>query len=276
VKMCSTPLASFAIPPLARTDEPEWMDAPGHDPAMLADNLGDLRRVNRWVGGVWLTLRGLDRLTAALYRGAPLTIVDLATGGADIPRAVARWAQRRGFRASVLATDISPEILTLAAADSSCGPSRPERTPAGGQPAGEFKPSRPERSLRASILHFAVADARCLPFADRGVDVVMCSLALHHQSPGDAIAMLGEMRRVARLGVVVNDIVRCWRGYWGARLLSRTLSSNPLTRHDGPLSVRRAYTRPELRELAERAGLRSVAFDGFLGYRVAMTAGNLT
>ena len=273
--MCSTSHASFAIPPLARTDEPEWMDAPGHDPAVLADNLGDLRRVNRWVGGVWLTLRGLDRLTAALHRNTPLTIVDLATGGADIPRAVVRWARRRGFRASVLATDISAEILTLAAAHGSDDPPRLERALTGEQRATDSAASRPEQFPRSSILHFAVADARCLPFPDRGVDVVMCSLALHHQSPGDAVAMLAEMRRVARRGVVVNDIVRCWRGYWGARLLSRTLSRNPLTRHDGPLSVRRAYTRPEMRELAERAGLRSVAFDGFLGYRVAMTAGDL-
>jgi hypothetical protein len=120
---------------------------------------------------------------------------------------------------------------------------------------------------------FAAADARCLPFGDLSFDVVMCSLALHHQVPDDALAMLREMRRVARRGVVVNDIVRCWRGYWGAWLLSRTLSRNPLTRHDGPLSVRRAYTRPEMLALAAEAGLGAVTFDeGLLGYRVAMTA----
>ncbi len=117
-----------------------------------------------------------------------------------------------------------------------------------------------------------MADARCLPFADASVDVVTCSLALHHQLPDDGVAMLAEMRRVARLGIVVNDIVRCWKGYWGAWLLSRVASRNPLTRHDGPLSVRRAYTRPEMVALARRAGLGPLAFRGFLGYRVAMTA----
>ena len=80
------------------------------------------------------------------------------------------------------------------------------------------------------------------------------------------------MRRVARLGVVVNDIVRWWPGVWGAWLMAKLFSGNPLTLHDGPLSVRRAYTRDELRDLAGRAGLRGVNLKSFVGYRVALTA----
>ena len=80
------------------------------------------------------------------------------------------------------------------------------------------------------------------------------------------------MRRVARRGVIVNDLVRGWFGYLGAWLLTRVLSDNPLTRHDGPLSVRRAYTPVEMARLAERAGLGPVVFSGLLGYRVTMTA----
>jgi ubiquinone/menaquinone biosynthesis C-methylase UbiE len=245
---CRVP-GPLVVPPLVRTDEPEWMDAPGHATAVLADNLSDLRRVNRWVGGVRLTLRGLQRLTAELPRGAALTIVDLATGGADIPRAVAAWARRREFAARVLATDLSPAILALAA----------------GGPAGGSNGHK--RGLA-----FAAADARRLPFADASVDYAICSLALHHQVPDDALAMLREMRRIAQRGVVVNDILRCWKGYWGARLITRLCCSNPLTRHDGPLSVRKAYTRVEMTALAAEAGLWPVTFDGFLGYRVAMTA----
>ena len=69
---------------------------------------------------------------------------------------------------------------------------------------------------------------------------------------------------------VVNDVVRWWPGYWGAWLLSRLFSRNPLTRYDGPLSVRKAYTRGEMAELVARAGLRPVAWHGYLGYRVSL------
>jgi SAM-dependent methyltransferase len=226
---------------LSRSTELEWLDAPGHAPAALAGNLADLRRVNRWLGGVRLTLRALERLTADLRPGATLAVVDVAAGGADIPEAVVDWATRRGVHARVVATDLSPRILALAARAGSA------RVP------------------------LAAADARALPLADRSVDVATCSLALHHLAPDDAVGMLREMRRVARRGIVVNDLVRGWLGYGGAWALSRALT-NPLTRHDAPLSARRAYTLPEMRMLAARAGLGPLTCERFLGYRVAWTA----
>ena len=121
-------------------------------------------------------------------------------------------------------------------------------------------------------LFFAAANGLALPFADASVDVAMCSFALHHLAPAEAAALLREMRRVARYGIVINDLVRWRPGYWATWLFTHALSRNPLTRNDGPLSVLRAYTRAEMRTLAAQAGLRDVRFDSFLGYRVAMTA----
>src|SRR5574342_621141 len=78
-------------------DQPEWMDDAHADPTLLAGNLRALVRVNRWLGGVHLTLRALGKLTAGLRPGAQLQVLDVATGAADIPRAVRAWAERRGF-----------------------------------------------------------------------------------------------------------------------------------------------------------------------------------
>jgi hypothetical protein len=96
--------------------------------------------------------------------------------------------------------------------------------------------------------------------------VVTSSLALHHLPPDGARAMLAEARRCASVGVVVNDIVRGWLGYGGAVVAVRLGSRSAITRHDGPLSVRRAYTRREMRALAGAVGLRPVRWDSFLGY----------
>jgi ubiquinone/menaquinone biosynthesis C-methylase UbiE len=119
---------------------------------------------------------------------------------------------------------------------------------------------------------FAVADARRLPFADDSFDVATCSLVLHHLEPDDAVRVLKEMRRVARRGVIVNDLVRSWVGYLGALVAPRAMSKNPLFRHDAPLSVRRAYTKGEMATLAARAGLGAVRFRGLPGYRLTMAA----
>jgi SAM-dependent methyltransferase len=226
----------------ARTLDLELLDQSGHDPALLAGNLADLRRVNRWLGGVRLTIAGLDVLTSDLGRGDSLRVIDVATGGADIPVAVVKWADRRDLRAHVLATDRSAEVLRLA----EC----------------------PE----VDRVEFAIADACHLPFTDESFDVAICSLVLHHLSPEDAVSMLQEMGRVARRGIVVNDLVRNWPGYAGAWLFSHALTRNPLTRHDAPLSARRAYTRREMTTLFTCAGLSPVSSVGFLGYRVALIA----
>jgi ubiquinone/menaquinone biosynthesis C-methylase UbiE len=111
-----------------------------------------------------------------------------------------------------------------------------------------------------------------LPFASGSFDVAICSLLLHHLSPADAVTTLAEMRRVARRGLIVNDLMRTWFGYLGAVALSRAFTTNPLTRHDAPLSVQRAYTTEEMAQLAREAGLGAVTFFKSLGYRTAMIA----
>ena len=234
--------SSFPLRPV-RTHEEEWMDLPGQDPALVDECLDDLRRLNHFTGGIFLTLRTLGRLTREFALGDSLEILDVATGGGDFPRAMAAWAERRGLRAHILATDLSPEILGRAAR--------------GKSPPG---------------MEFAVADARRLPFDDGAFDVATCSLLLHHLEPYDAVLMLEEMRRVARRGVIVNDLVRSWAGYLGGLVVPRMMSRNPLFRHDAPLSVRRAYTRDEMAALAARARLGSVRFYGLPGYRITMTA----
>lgn len=222
--------------------EPELIDLPGQDPELLAANLRDLRRVNRLLGGSSLTLRGIRRIMKDFNPARRFSLLDVATGTADIPRSVAAWAAKRGIPARLVGVDLNLTIL----AEARDGP--------------------------ASPVALAVADALRLPFPDDSVDVVTCSLVLHHFDPPLAVTLLREMARVAQSGVVVNDLVRGRLGYVGAIALTRLFTRNPLTRHDAPLSVLRAYTRDEMARLAMQAGLGTVTFLGFFGYRVAMVA----
>ena len=67
--------------------------------------------------------------------------------------------------------------------------------------------------------------------------------------------VLREMDRLSRAGFILNDIRRCAAGYVAAWTASRLATRNRLTRHDMPLSVRRAYTPDELRALLRMAGI---------------------
>ena len=53
----------------------------------------------------------------------------------------------------------------------------------------------------------------------------------------------------------MSDLVRGWLPYVAYQLIQPTFARHPMTRKDGALSIRRAYTPEELRQLALRAGL---------------------
>ncbi len=224
-----------------RGDAEELLDLPDHDPAELAANLRDIQRVNRLAGGSAATLRHLPGLVRQIPRGHPLEILDLATGSGDIPRDLARWAacQARPLRLTV--SDLSPQILGIA-----------RRTLAGIQG-----------------VTFTVCDAREVPLPDRAFDIVLCSLSLHHFAPGDAVRLLREMERLCRTGFIVNDIRRAAAGYVAAWTASRIATRNRLTRHDMPLSVRRAYTPDELRVLLQEAGIANAVVTTHPFFRMA-------
>ena len=214
-----------------RNDGAELIDAASHDLEELAANLRDIARVNRLAGGISTVLSHLPGLVCRVPRGRPVAILDLATGGGDIPRAVAAWAARNGRPISLIVSDHSPAILDVA------------RQSLAGVPD----------------VTFLCGDARAVPLPDCSCDIVLCSLSLHHFSPANGVRVLREMDRLARAGFIVNDIRRCGAGYIAAWTASRIATRNRLTRHDMPLSVRRAYTPRELRALLVAAGLGDAA-----------------
>ncbi|MGH2522842.1 MAG: hypothetical protein ACRDH2_10105, partial [Anaerolineales bacterium] len=68
-------------------------------------------------------------------------------------------------------------------------------------------------------------------------------------------ALLHSAFVIARRGVVMSDLIRGWLPYLSFKLIRPIFARNALTRHDGALSIRRAYTPAELRRLAGAAGM---------------------
>ena len=224
----------------------ELLDGPLDDPAALRGNLRDLAWINRRLGGTRASRRAVDGLLGR--RSGPHTLLDVGTGAADIPMALIAATASTGRPLRVTAVDSRVEVLDAARDVDS-------------------------RLAAAPELQLVVGDGRSLPWPDRAFDVVHASLVLHHLEPADAIAFLVEASRVARHGVVVNDLVRARHHWLGARALLALTTRNRYTRHDGPLSVQRAYTRVERRALLAAGGLRPVVEVGaFAGHRVAIAA----
>ncbi len=229
---------------LARThDAEERLDAPtAHDPVVLERSLDHVAQVNRFLGG-WRSL--LLYLPDYLPPDGPARLLDVGTGSGEAALVAAAWARRQGRELRITATDANPAILEIA------------RQRTAGSPEIRVEP----------------ADALALPYPDGAFHVAVLTLTLHHFEGEAAVRVLRELARVSRGGIIVSDLERTWGNWLGAKLLSWTLwARNPLTRHDGPLSVLRSYTRAELAALAERAGLADARVHRHLFERLVLTA----
>jgi ubiquinone/menaquinone biosynthesis C-methylase UbiE len=216
----------------------ELMDDPAVDPAELARNFDDIERANRWFGGRAPVLR-------EVFASAAESLLDVGCGSGDIARALRAEARRRGRRLDVVGLDHSQTVLAIARA----------------------------RSQGDASLRFVHGDGTALPFPDRSFDIVTCNLALHHFEPDEAVAVLREMRRVARTAPLVCDLLRSKLAHAAARLYVSLLATSPLTRNDAPLSVRRAYTPVEAEDLARRAGWRAPVAKPLPFFRLMLSDG---
>ena len=223
---------------MRRATARELMDEPVDDVDELEANLRDVAFSNARFGGSAPVLRAVRVLGAR-------TILDVGSGAADVPLALVDDAARRGVQLRVTCLDRSEQMLAIA------------RRRTAGHPA----------------LAFVCAGGEALPFDDGAFDAVTCTLALHHFDPGAARALLRELRRVARLSPIVCDLRRSPAGFAATWLWSRT-SRNRLTRHDAPLSVRRAYTPGEAVALARDAGWRDVRVRREPFFRMTLTDGS--
>jgi len=197
-------------------------------------SLADIDRLNGF-GGYRLTLRAVGRLAARVPAARPLVVIDVGGGRGDFARRLIRHARRLGRVARVVVLDRDADLLALAA--------RP------GQPG----------------LLVVRADAAALPFRRASADVVTMSLTLHHLTPDAAARSLGEMRAIARLGVVINDLLRTRLSLVLVWIATRLLARHWISRHDGPLSVRRSYSPDEVRTLADRAGVAALRIERHAG-----------
>lgn len=102
-------------------------------------------------------------------------------------------------------------------------------------------------------------------------DVVYSSLFLHHLDEIDAERLLIRMKHVSRKLVLVDDLIRSSTGLVLAWLATRLLSRSHVVHVDGPLSVRAAFTKAEVRAIAEQAGLISATIQTHWPWRFLLT-----
>jgi SAM-dependent methyltransferase len=217
-----------------RADTPELMDAEDVPFEDYRACLRDLERVNIFTFAYRPTLGWLDALRDAgrLPRGRAVSIVDIGGGGGDMLRRIRRWADRRRIEAKLIGLDRDPRAARAAS----------ELTPPG------------------NGIDFVTADL--FEWVPQGpVDLVISSLFAHHLDDAALVRFLAWMEGTAQVGWFVNDLHRHVLPWMVFRPWSRLAGWHRFVRHDGPVSITRAFTEADWRALLDEAGIPAGAAD---------------
>ena len=227
------------VPALPRRREPEWMDDDAVGEEDLRRSLRFIQRINSLLGYTRSILRHLERFSARWKPGDRIDILDLATGSADIPRAILAWARERKLDVHITAVDRHPVTARVAAEGGS-----------------------------DSRLRIVQADVFDLPFPERSFDYALCAMFLHHLDEEQIVSVLAAMDRLARRGIIASDLLRHRRALLWIKAF--TAFSPPMIRHDAVTSVRQALIKAEVLTLRERAGVSYARYYGHFGHRFAL------
>jgi 2-polyprenyl-3-methyl-5-hydroxy-6-metoxy-1,4-benzoquinol methylase len=216
-------------------DDPT-LDGPEHDLALRG-----LERINRWSGSARILWPGIRDIARQLDR--PLRVLDVATGGGDVPIALARRAARSGISLCISGCDFSNQALDIARKNS-------------------LRTGVTLELFNLDVLREAIPS---------GYDVITTSLFLHHLGDSDGKLFLRQAGLAAGRALLVNDLVRHLPAYWWTWAGTRILSRSHIVHADGPLSVQAAYNIDEVVRLAAAAGLGGARVERRWPFRFLLT-----
>jgi ubiquinone/menaquinone biosynthesis C-methylase UbiE len=196
---------------MQRVSTPEILDTDACPPHEVEKSLRDLGRINRWFGGVATTRSMIERVASTTgYKH--FSVLEVAAGYGDVPRAAGEKLKCKGITLDVLCLD------------------------------------RVRSHLRKGKGSAVVADALALPFPDNSFDLVGCSLFAHHLEPAELAYFVSEALRVSRRAVLINDLIR-HAMHLALVYAGFPLMRSYVSRVDGVASVRRAYVPEEVKQI---------------------------
>ncbi len=204
---------------MERIYQKEMMDDFSLSDGRIDKALKELRSINKFLGGNSVSRRGIMHFTDGA--ATDFTILDIGGGGSDILYDM----KNNKENLSIYSLDMNKY---------SCHFQKKEK--------GNDK--------------IICADAFSLPVREKSFDLVHVSLFLHHFNEDQIIELIKYFLAVSRKGIVINDLRRNILAYLGIRILTALFSKSEFVMNDGPLSVRRAFNKKDLKNIMVRSGIK--------------------
>jgi 2-polyprenyl-3-methyl-5-hydroxy-6-metoxy-1,4-benzoquinol methylase len=215
---------------LKRSDGIEIMDDLNCSGTVVDQTLKELEFINKWLGGNAVTLDGFRTLSAGnSLTNSSLKIADLGCGGGDMLKLLSKHFKKKKLTAQFVGIDANPNIIAYAWVNSS----------------------------DHLDITYETQDILSPEFRTEEYDIVFATLFFHHFTSQQLIEIFASLKKQTRVGIVINDLHRHWLAYWSIKILTRLFSKSSMVRYDAPLSVLRGFTKNEIIEILQKAGIRN-------------------
>ena len=199
---------------LKKYSQPELMDDFSIQDERVDLALRELRLINYFLGGNTGSKRGVSKIILNIPNDK-IYLLDAGSGSSDVLDDLKK--KHRSVR--VISLDRNKRVCNFIKRNNN------------------FKPM------------VVCADAFNLPFKDKSIDIIHTSLFLHHFDSRSLSSMLKIFNKVAKYGIVINDLQRSLLAFLGIKILTMLFSRSELVKSDAPVSVRKGFIKSELIDL---------------------------
>lgn len=216
-----------------RTDQQEIIDNLEFSDPLLIDNLNDMDFLNHWLGYNRTLISGIHKVKKkykAIWQKRKVIIADLGCGSGDSLRCIHDWANNNKHDCELLGIDGNAFVIAHAIKASSLYP-----------------------KIKYHIMDILSPES-FKRIGKEGNDIVTLNNICHHFCDKELIQLIEQLRKHTHLAIIINDLHRHLLAYWGIKILAWAFNFVKVTKHDGPLSVRKGFKKSELESILTAAG----------------------
>lgn len=185
----------------------------------LEENFDDLDRVNKMLGGYRITLEGIEKILNSRCFAPSVTIMDVGCGNGSMLREVAKMGRQKGIKMALKGVDANENAIKIAERQSKDYPE----------------------------ISFEVRDVTTRDYTTEKVDIILCTLTLHHFKDNEIEDLMTGFSKMCLMGIVINDLHRSRLAYYLFGAFSSIFIKNDIARKDGLTSVLRSFKKEDLK-----------------------------
>ena len=208
-----------------RSNQKELLDETEIPRELLHQNLRELEFINKWLGGIAISIKGLN---TASSNHAKICVADIGCGGGDALAGFAKHYRNKNESTQFVGIDLKTDCIEFA--QKTC--------------------------VAFPEIDFIQEDYRTAIEKLPEITHVHAALFCHHLTDNEIVELIKFCQK-HRVTLVINDLERNPLAYWSIWALTRLFGGSSLVKNDAPLSVLRGIKKREWKALIEKANAKN-------------------